>query len=123
MHLSVLGTHLNDELGLNLSYCNLGEASINTACISYRATSLALQCRPSFARGHGRVLLVEALGSDMDMSSEKGLQVNDSDLIVMCFGLGADYQINDAECIELMFNCLSSDVDFFSVSDRLLFEI
>jgi hypothetical protein len=118
-----VGAHLNDELGLTLSYFNLGDASINTARISYRATSLALQYRPSFARAGGWALQVEALGSDIDMSSEKGLQVDDSDEIVMGFGLGADYQVNDAERIELMFNRLSSDVDFFSVSYRLLFEI
>jgi phosphotransferase system IIB component len=118
-----VGVHLNDELGLTLSYFNLGDASINTARISYRATSLALQYRPSFARAGGWALQVEALGSDIDMSSEKGLQVDDSDEIVMGFGLGADYQVNDAERIELMFNRLSSDVDFFSVSYRLLFEI
>ena len=118
-----VGAHLNDELGLTLSYFNLGDAIINTARISYRATSLALQYRPSFARAGGWALQVEALGSDIDMSSEKGLQVDDSDEIVMGFGLGADYQVNDAERIELMFNRLSSDVDFFSVSYRLLFEI
>ncbi|MEQ3763668.1 MAG: outer membrane beta-barrel protein, partial [Alcanivorax sp.] len=118
-----VGAYLNDELGLTLSYFNLGDASINTARISYRATSLALQYRPSFARAGGWALQVEALGSDIDMSSEKGLQVDDSDEIVMGFGLGADYQVNDAERIELMFNRLSSDVDFFSVSYRLLFEI
>jgi hypothetical protein len=118
-----VGAHLNDELGLTLSYFNLGDASINTARISYRATSLALQYRPSFARAGGWALQVEALGSDIDMSSEKGLQVDDSDEIVMGFGLGADFQVNDSERIELMFNRLSSDVDFFSVSYRLLFEI
>jgi hypothetical protein len=121
--MSNVAAHLNDELGLTLSYLNLGDASINTARISYRATSLALQYRPSFARAGGWALQVEALGSDIDMSSEKGLQVDDSDEIVMGFGLGADYQVNDAERIELMFNRLSSDVDFFSVSYRLLFEI
>ena len=61
------------------------------------------------------------MGSDIDLSSERGLQVDSSDELTVGFGLGADYEVTERERVELMFHRFASDVDYFSVNYRVLF--
>ena len=115
------GVHFTDELALTLSYFDLGDAQINTARIAYQATSAALQYRPKLARAGQWGLQAEVMGSDIDLSSERGLQVYSTDELTMGFGLGADYEVTERERVELMFHRFASDVDYFSVNYRVLF--
>jgi hypothetical protein len=115
------GVHFTEEFALTVSYFDLGDAQINTARVSYKATSAALQYRPVFLRTGQWGLQAEVMGSDIDLSSERGLQVDSSDELTFGFGLGADYEVTERERVELMFHRFASDVDYFSVNYRVLF--
>ena len=117
------GVHFTAEFALTVSYFDLGDAQINTARVSYQATSAALQYRPIFLRSGQWGLQAEVMGSDIDLSSERGLQVDSSDELTFGFGLGADYEVNERERVELMFHRFASDVDYFSVNYRVLFPL
>ena len=117
------GVHFTEELAVTLSYFDLGDAQINTARVSYQATSAALQYRPLFLRTGQWGLQAEVMGSDIDLSSERGLQVDSSDELTFGFGLGADYEVTEGERVELMFHRFASDVDYFSVNYRVLFSL
>ena len=118
-----VGVHFSEQLGLTLSYFELGDAQINTARVSYEATSFALQYRPDYARSGQWGAQVEVMGSDIDLSSERGLQVDSADGLTFGFGVGADYEVTERERVELMFHRLASDVDYFSVNYRVLFSL
>ncbi|TPD53924.1 MAG: hypothetical protein C9355_11035 [Thalassolituus maritimus] len=117
------GVHFTGEFALTVSYFDLGDAQVNTARVSYQATSAALQYRPVFLRTGQWGLQAEVMGSDIDLSSERGLQVDSSDELTVGFGLGADYEVTERERVELMFHRLASDVDYFSVNYRVFFAL
>jgi BMFP domain-containing protein YqiC len=113
--------HISSEWSALVQYTNLGEASVNTAAISYSAWSVFGQYRPAWAMGDRRGAVVRLGSSQIDAEGERGLNVESNSEWLFSYALGADYQVSADERIELMLTRFSGDAQTVSAGYRILF--
>ena len=113
--------HISPEWSALVQYTNLGEASVNTAAISYSAWSVFGQYRPAWAMGNSWGSVVRLGSSQIDAEGERGLNVESNSEWLFSYALGADYQVSADERIELMLTRFSGDAQTVSAGYRILF--
>jgi BMFP domain-containing protein YqiC len=113
--------HISSEWSALVQYTNLGEASVNTAAISYSAWSVFGQYRPAWAMSESWSTVIRLGSSVIDAEGERGLNVESNSEWLFSYGLGADYQVSTDERVELMFTRFSGDAQSVSAGYRILF--
>ncbi|SIS55996.1 hypothetical protein SAMN05421686_102309 [Thalassolituus maritimus] len=113
--------HISSEWSALVQYTNLGEASVNTAAISYSAWSVFGQYRPAWAMSESWSTVIRLGSSVIDAEGERGLNVESNSEWLFSYGLGADYQVSEDELVELMFTRFSGDAQGVTAGYRILF--
>jgi hypothetical protein len=113
--------HISSEWSALAQYTNLGEASVNTAAISYSAWSVFGQYRPAWAMSESWSTVIRLGSSVIDAEGERGLNVESNSEWLFSYGLGADYQVSEDERVELMFTRFSGDAQGVTAGYRILF--
>ena len=113
--------HISPEWSALVQYTNLGEASVNTAAISYSAWSVFGQYRPAWAMSESWSTVIRLGSSVIDAEGERGLNVESNSEWLFSYGLGADYQVSTDERVELMFTRFSGDAQGVTAGYRILF--
>ena len=113
--------HISSEWSALVQYTNLGEASVNTAAISYSAWSVFGQYRPAWAMSESWSMVIRLGSSVIDAEGERGLNVESNSEWLFSYGLGADYQVSADERVELMFMRFSGDAQGVTAGYRILF--